>query len=184
MQDWSHVKTEQAYNGWRPITKETYIHPVTQQEVKVDILQGFEDSNVIALDKHGNVIIAKQFRCGPRQVLKEIPGGMIDNNETPEQAAIRELSEEAGYQPGVLEYLGYTFREAWRNGKSHYFLATDCKPLTTGQQLDDFEVIEVELITVAELISNAKSAKMTDSGGVLLAYDRLKQLEEQYEKTN
>jgi len=35
------------------------------------------------------------------------PGGKIKQNETPEQAAIREVEEETGYQPSNLINLGY-----------------------------------------------------------------------------
>ncbi|MBD3360010.1 MAG: NUDIX domain-containing protein [Candidatus Buchananbacteria bacterium] len=35
------------------------------------------------------------------------PGGKVKKNETPEQAAIREVKEETGYQPKKLQHLGY-----------------------------------------------------------------------------
>lgn len=183
LQPWKLLKTELAFKGWRSISYKTFLHP-KGHEVIVDVLESHEDASVIAITTEGKVVIAGQFRCGPEEVMDELTGGKIDDEETPEQAAIRELAEEGGYAPGNMEYLGYLYREAWRTGRSHYFLATDCIPLPSGPQPDDFEVIEVKNITIAELIENAKNARMTDTGGVLLAYDRLKQLEEKYETTN
>lgn len=183
MKPWKLLKTEIAFEGWRPVVYKTFRHP-RGHEVKVDVMDDPGDASMIALTPEGKVIVGEQYRCGPEKVLNEIIGGRIDEGEDPETAAIRELAEEAGYVPGSVEYLGYVYREAWRNGKSHYFLATDCTPRAEGQELDEFEVINVKEITISQLIDNAKDARMTDAGGVMLAYDRLKELEGKYETTN
>ena len=41
-----------------------------------------------------------------RQVW-ELPGGMIDPGETARDAAFRELAEESGQRPGVLDFVGF-----------------------------------------------------------------------------
>ena len=53
--------------------------------------------NVVPVTNEGNVVLIRQFRHGARQVVLEIPGGMIDGDEAPEDAAARELREETGY---------------------------------------------------------------------------------------
>ena len=58
----------------------------------------------------------------------------------------------------------------------HFFIATDCTPITSEQRLDDFEEIEVALISIDELIHNAKNARMSDADAVLLAYEKLIEL--------
>lgn len=167
------------------ILSKTFQHP-DGREVIVETTDqlGSGDASVVALNPEGKVIVGRQFRCGPEKVMDELAGGAIDQGETPKQAAIRELREELGYEPGEIEYLGYVHRGAWKNATSHYFLATNCQKFASGQNLDGFEVIEPRLITVTELIDSARNARMTDAGGVLLAYDRLKELEKNYETTN
>ena len=49
------------------------------------------------------IVLQKQFRPPLDKVVIEIPAGLIDEGETAEQAAIRELKEETGYVAEVLE---------------------------------------------------------------------------------
>ncbi|KAI0057467.1 hypothetical protein BV25DRAFT_1920171 [Artomyces pyxidatus] len=44
-----------------------------------------------------STIIVEQFRPPVDKFVVELPAGLIDANETPEQAAIRELEEETGF---------------------------------------------------------------------------------------
>lgn len=43
------------------------------------------------------LILQKQFRPPVNKITIEVPAGLIDAGETPEQAAVRELKEETGY---------------------------------------------------------------------------------------
>lgn len=132
---------------------------------------------VIPLTPANEVVIARQFRCGPELVLDEIPGGAVDKGESPEQAARRELREEVGYDSDNFEYLGKAYVNAWENTVHHYYLARDCYKIESNNP-EEFEEIEVDLQSISQLIQNAKQAKMTDVQAVFLAYDRFKELEE------
>lgn len=41
---------------------------------------------VVAIIKDQMVILVKQFRPGPKEILTELPGGYIDKNETSREA--------------------------------------------------------------------------------------------------
>jgi ADP-ribose pyrophosphatase len=138
---------------------------------------GWAAANAIAITADNKVVIARQFRAGPEKIFDELPGGVMDAGETPEACAVRELAEEVSYRPGKVEYLGACYYDANVNGARHYFLLTDCTPTHKPQQLDAEEHIEVGLISIDELLQNAKSGRMSDPGGVLLAYDKLKELQ-------
>ncbi len=178
-------------NAWRRIDDGSDVHKVgfrtivskrfrmnNGNEMQADIsgAEGSEASGIIALTSDNRVIIAKQFRCGPEKIMLEMPGGLVDPGETPEQAAKRELQEEVGYEVGRIEYLGKVYGNAWDNAVHHYFIARDCKP-SAVQNPEELEEIEVTTISIAEFIQNAKQARMTDTQGVLLAYDMLKEIE-------
>jgi ADP-ribose pyrophosphatase len=133
-------------------------------------------AGVIAITKDYKVIVARQFRPGPEKIMDEIPGGYVEENEEPEQAARRELMEETGYTAGEMTFLGEFGRDAYMNGRWHYYLAKDCMK-SNKQQLDHDEFVTIELLSIQEFIDGAKNDHMTDMAAVLVAYDQLKELE-------
>lgn len=152
------------------------------QTIHADII-GTEASSaaaVIVLTNDNEVVIAKQFRCGPEKIMYEMPGGMVDAGETPEEAARRELREEVGYEAKQFKYLGAAYINAWDNIIHHYFLATDAYSIGQSSP-EEFEEIEIEKISISEFIDNALKARMTDAQGVLLAYDILRELEKKHD---
>ncbi|KAH9995536.1 NUDIX hydrolase domain-like protein [Russula vinacea] len=51
-----------------------------------------------------STVIIEQYRPPVGKIVVELPAGLIDDGETPEEAAIRELREETGYKAeGALE---------------------------------------------------------------------------------
>lgn len=48
------------------------------------------------------LLLQKQYRPPIDKVIIEVPAGLIDEGETPEECAVRELREETGYV-GVAE---------------------------------------------------------------------------------
>ena len=48
-------------------------------------------------------LLEREYRVGPNTYAFGIPAGLIDNGETPEVAALRELHEETGVRPGSVE---------------------------------------------------------------------------------
>jgi ADP-ribose pyrophosphatase len=152
------------------------------QTINADIIgnEGSAAAAVIALTSDNKVIIAKQFRCGPEKVMYEMPGGLVDPGETPETAAMRELREEVGYESKDIEYLGAAYVNAWDNIIHHYYLARDVY-LIGASDPEEFEEIEIEEISIAEFIDNARNVRMTDAQGVLLAYDKLRELEKKHD---
>ena len=50
-----------------------------------------------------------------------LPKGKVEEEETKQDAAVREVSEESGVKADILKYLGeihYTFKENWDENKS------------------------------------------------------------------
>lgn len=116
---------------------------------------------VVALTEDNQVILAKQFRPGPEEILMELPGGGIDEGELPENAVVRELLEETGYQAGGVQKVVTALDCAYSTRRRHCFVATGCKQVA-GVQNTDTEQTEVVLMSLSEFREHLRSGKLTD----------------------
>lgn len=96
-------------------------------------------------------LMVKQWRHGSKCLSIEFPGGVIDDGETPLEAAHRELKEETGYVTDNMIYLGsMSPNPALFSNKMHFFLATNLK--STGQlDLDDDEYVNAFKVSKKEV---------------------------------
>lgn len=117
---------------------------------------------VLALTADAKIILARQFRPGPFAVLDELPGGGVDEEESFEFAAARELEEETGYVPEKLIPLGRFFESAYSTVNRHGFLAVNCQK-TGVQRLDPNEFIEVVLKPLPEFVGQLCQGLCSDS---------------------
>lgn len=109
------------------------------------VLESADWVNVIPLTPEQEVVMIRQYRHGTRDITLEIPGGIVEPGDSPEEAARKELAEETGYMDRGMTYLGYVHpNPAILNNRCHTFLARDV--FRNGdQEQDDKEDIEVLL---------------------------------------
>lgn len=177
IQTWArHREDEVTRVGWRTVTRKHFITPDgVEHEFDTIGTVGSQVAAVVALTEDNRVIIAEQFRTGPECIMQDLPGGMVDPGETPLDAARREMIEETGYEVGSIEYLGMACDDGYSNVERHFFLARDCKKIG-DQQLEHAEEIELKLLTVSEVLHNARTNRMSDALAVYYASDELKKL--------
>ena len=96
-------------------------------------------------------MLVKQFRFGTKSETLEIPGGMIDNHETPRIAAGRELFEETGYSYENITKLGnISPNPALFNNRVFTFLANGAH-LSEENINNQDEINEVVLVDLSDI---------------------------------
>lgn len=107
--------------------------------------------NVVGITPEGEVLLVRQWRHGTREFTLEIPGGLVDPDEDPADAAVRELREETGYRGGSVRPLGVVEpNPAIQDNRCFTFLIEGCVP-EGGLLLDEGEDLEVITRPVREL---------------------------------
>lgn len=133
---------------------------------------------IVATTEAGELIVERQYRHGIEEVLLELPAGMIEEGETAEQAACRELMEETGYQASKLDFL---FKIAPNASSSSNFawcyLARNV--VSSGKQhLDETELLEMSRMPLNEAHELLSQGGFKQAVHVAALYRALEVLEE------
>lgn len=119
--------------------------------------------NAVALTEENKVILVRQYRHAGDIISLEVPGGVIDGDESPESAIKRELLEETGYSFSDVELIATTYPNpaTATNVTYTYLLKGGLK--THNQHLDEHEILNVEEYTVEEVKQLLKDNKIAQA---------------------
>jgi ADP-ribose pyrophosphatase len=128
------------------------VSPATGQEHDFFILDCPHWVNVIALTPDDQLVLVEQYRHGSNTVELEIPGGMMDADETdPVVTGVRELREETGYEGERARLLGKVWANpAFMSNTCYTVLVENCR-LQHAVQFDHSEDIITRLVPAADV---------------------------------
>lgn len=137
------------------------LSPRTRQAHDFYILESTDWVNVIPITSRGEVVLIRQYRHGTREVTLEIPGGIVEPQDTPETAARRELLEETGYGEAEMVLLGSVYpNPAFLTNRCYTFVAKDVV-LSNRQTQDEKEDIEVDVRPLEEVPRLIREGEIT-----------------------
>jgi ADP-ribose pyrophosphatase len=162
------VGEEVVYEGDRRLARRRYASP--DGEVTFDVVLDGPGTAVLAFTDDGHVVLTRQFRPGAERVVWDLPGGFIDDGETPAEAAARELREETGYEAAEVDVVAAMFPSAYSTEQRHAVVARGCRR-TARPDTDEEERVEVRLVSVDELRRIARAGDLTAVDAAYLALD-------------
>jgi ADP-ribose pyrophosphatase len=163
------TNTDRSYKVFG-LRKDRAVSPRTGKNYDFFILESNPWVNVIPLTEDNEVVMVRQYRHGIHDVTLEIPGGLIDDGDTPEQAAWRELSEETGYGAEEMIPLGFVYpNPAIQNNKCFTFFARNAMQVGEQDQ-DGGEDIEILLKPLSEIPGMIHEGVITHSLVVVAFY--------------
>ncbi len=168
--EWEKLTETIAYNGYRKIKRTQFRLPDGRTD-DFDIIFEGTVTCVLALTPAKEIILAQQYRPGPEKVLYELPGAYVNSNETPEQAATRELREETGYE-GTLTFVGTSIQSAYSSMLRYNFVATNCHKVSEPSP-DPNEFITPTLMSLEQFRTFLKTGELSDISTAYLGLDFL-----------
>jgi 8-oxo-dGTP pyrophosphatase MutT (NUDIX family) len=107
--------------------------------------------NVLSITPEKKIVLVNQYRHGSKTFSIELPGGVVEPENTLEEAARRELMEETGYSAKIFKlFYSVNPNPAIFGNSITTFLALDAQK--TGEtHFDENEETEVILLTFPEL---------------------------------
>jgi 8-oxo-dGTP pyrophosphatase MutT (NUDIX family) len=138
-------------------------NPRNGYTMKAVVLEAPEWVNVVALTPEGKALVVEQHRFGIGHPTIEIPAGLVEPGEAPQQAARRELEEETGYTTSSWESLGIVeANPAFLNNHCHFWLARDVTR-TRETHLDRGEDVVVAELTLEQLQDEIERGNIRNS---------------------
>ncbi len=159
---WRRIGSHEVYRSpWVGVREDSIVFP-NRQEGAYSVFELGRCVGVLPLCDDDRVALVRQYRYIGDAFPWEMPTGAIAAGESPEEAANRELAEEAGYRAGQLEPLGH-----FRTSKAH---CDEVAYLFVGRALtpalatpDETEEIERGFFSFDEVLEMVRDGRIVDS---------------------
>ena len=147
------------------------IEPGGKNKVRRDVVRKPGASAVVAAMPGGRVLLIRQYRFGVDDFLWEIPSGYMNDGESPEQCARRELQEETGFSGGDFSPLAsIQLSPGSTSDQIHLFKAENLRPGAPNPDPEErIEVREFNIFQALDMISSGAIVDAKTIAAILLA---------------
>lgn len=131
------------------------------REIRRDIVRHPGAVAIVAELADGRLALVRNYRISVDQRLLELPAGKLEPDESPRDAAARELVEETGFRARSIEPLGEFFTSpGFADERMYVFVARGLEQF--GQRLEPGESIQVELVAAEDALAMSRDGRIID----------------------
>lgn len=122
---------------------------------------------ILALNEQGQMLLVRQWRPAVSAHTLEAPAGLIDPGEEPEQAARRELQEEAGFDADMTLLSRFYSSPGFCDEELFVFQARNLRE--SRLPMDDDEEIETLWMHPQEVLDGLREGRIVGSASTVSA---------------
>ena len=156
------VKSEKIFEGRIINLRVDTVELQNQKYAKREIVEHKNASAIIAVNDKDEMLLVRQYRKAIEDFIYEVPAGILNIAEEPEECALRELKEETGYEAEKISLIFEFYTSpGFTNEKIYLYKAEN---LTfTSTKFDEDESIETITVSREEAKKMLETRRIIDS---------------------
>jgi len=177
MEKWKLLSSEYiCKEPWATLRRDTCELPDGRINDHYYVLEYPDWVNMVGITAQNELLVIKQYRHGAGILSLEIPAGTMEPGENPQEAAVREMLEETGYQFEKIEEIATLYANPATSGNVTYTYLMTGGQKVQEQELDEHEEIDVFLIPLKEakaMLLENKFSQALHSSALFYAFNKL-----------
>jgi GDP-mannose pyrophosphatase NudK len=160
---------ENVLSGYLPVVKGIHVDELGQEVPRMKVVRPDASAVLLYNTDLAEFILVEQYRYPTSGSTIEIIAGKVDDGETPEQAAVRELKEEVGYEiteDRLNKVVSIYPSPGYAQETIHIYAAsvTNADKVSDGGGVAlEHEDVKILTFNAVELLNNIESGNIKDA---------------------
>lgn len=145
------LSSQLLFEGFFKLRRDTYQNSLGHRYDYYSLETRAPAAVVLPVSDNGDIIVCRELRHSVGMELLSLPGGYIDADESPTQAAERELREETGYAATAITVMGSAYPYPGISSQLIYYLLAEGCQQTAAPATEATEYITLDPMPLAAL---------------------------------